>query len=88
MCIYIQYRIIYTLYTFIYTHTPIINIYNYKLSKTIHIYIYIYLQSPLIYLFTNIPGTSQFGAERGFPTWPAPPVAPTPSAGLPEEPWE
>lgn len=37
---------------------------------------------------TYWPSTSQFGAERGFPTWPAPPVAPTPSAGLPEEPWE
>ena len=49
ICIYIyitrvyiyKYRIIYTLYTFIYTHTPIINIYNYKLSKTIYIYIHL-----------------------------------------------
>eukprot|EP00435_Cladocopium_sp_Y103_P039787 s2235_g10.t1 len=29
---------------------------------------------------TYWPSTSQFGAERGFPTWPAPP-APTPSCG-------
>ena len=88
MCIYIQYRIIYTLYTFIYTHTHPLQTYITINFLKRYIYIYIYLQSPLIYPFTNIPGTSQFGAERGFPTWPAPPVAPTPSAGLPEEPWE